>query len=471
MITVTAPGCAWLLPSESVESVRTSHVEAFARSVAIANSEENVFAVDIDGLVAHARAWRQQRCLVESGRRLERQRVLEQRTSPWAWLAWAGEAATAGALSLVASRTWHAAGLALAIPTAVDLGLLARRGSHREVEPLPVDEQLDHSESVACQREPRRQLAITFRGDRGQVVVATDTAGQVELALNTLPRNMFPYQWPLATASYTAGTGQPVAPTPEHAATLVIARGELDDFDSWLMLHADTARAAQVQRARAQLVARLTAEQEALRQKAQTFRNQGDLLRAAAEARACEQVCRLPAPACTALYGEIVDTFVLQQRTLALQAAARGDLPTIEAALYRCQLMDPQRPACRHIEQAALEVRLAPVLARGAAALQLQQFDSVRKVVAQCHALARDAPVCGDLNGRLEQAEQAWKTSQAARLAQAGSKAWGRKQRRLACSKALQCSELDPHQAACSRLLQQCDRAGLRAPAPPTPPP
>ncbi len=461
-----ATGCAWLLPSESVERVANVHTEAFARSLPIASSVESVFSVEVEGLVAHVRAYRQERCLVESGRRIERVRLRSQRSSPWAWLWSATEVAAAGSLATLAQGGWQTAGWVLAVPAAVDLAVLAHRAGQQDTETLPATEQLDHSEAVPCQREPQRNLTIHWRGDRGQTETTTDSAGRSDLALSTLPRQTFPYQWPLATATCNGCNPQPVAPTADDAATLVLARRELDDFDSWLLLHPDTMRASEVQRGRAQAVAKLKGEQDALLATAKSARASGDWIRAAAVARQCEQLCRLPAPACTALYGEIVDAFVLQQRTLALAAAARGDLPAVEAAHYRCQLMDPLRPACRHIEAAAQELRLAPVLQRVEVALKLRDFAAARTALAQCQAIAPGAAQCADGRARVDLVESQWRWDQAASAAQAGSKAWGKRQRAAACARAEQCRSLAPLQPRCAKLVQRCQAAGLLGPLP-----
>jgi hypothetical protein len=85
-----------------------------------------------------------------------------------------------------------------------------------------------------------------------------------------------------------------------------------------------------------------------------------DLIAAAVSLRHCQRLSRLPSPACDGLLRQVEDRFIVRQLEAGQAAAHACAAETAAQALYRCQLMDPTRPACQQLVQLVSEARACP---------------------------------------------------------------------------------------------------------------
>jgi hypothetical protein len=289
----------------------------------------------------------------------------------WTWGIAAGEAAVAVGAWQIADQNWlgernapllWATAAIAAAAAAVDTVAASGWLSAEQSRPAATLQEFEEWRVVQCGRTLLPAAAFAVHGGRADWPAAVDLSGRATLDLSTLPERSFPYQTPFAELSCDGCRRVALAIDPEAGAQLVLARRDVDDLDTWLALHASSALRPQVRAAHRQLLDdQARARQHALRA-AQSAYDQGDLGAAAQAVRGCQSLARTPAPACDALGRLIEDRFAQQQLALGRQAVARGDLDQAEAALYRCSVLDAQRPACGELQRLIAAERDAQAL-------------------------------------------------------------------------------------------------------------
>lgn len=322
--------------------------------------------VAVSGLRAEVTAAAVQRCVVQRMRQVPRTEISWTSYPRWAWGIAAGEAAVAAGAWQLADQNWlgernapllWASAAISAAAAAVDAVAASGWLSREQTRPAPPLQELEDWRVVHCGRTLLPAAAFAVHGGRADWPAAVDLSGRATLDLSALPERSFPYQAPFAELSCDGCRRVALVISPEAGAQLVLARRDVDDLDTWLILHPSSAMRPQVAAAYRQLLDdQARARQHALRA-AQSAYDQGDLGAAAQAVRGCQSLARTPAPACDALGRLIEDRFAQQQLALGRQAVARGDLDQAEAALYRCSVLDAQRPACGELQRLIAEER------------------------------------------------------------------------------------------------------------------
>ncbi len=386
--------------------------------------------VAVSGLRAEVTAAAVQRCVVQRMRQVPRTEISWTSYPRWTWGIAAGEAAVAVGAWQMADQNrqgerstpllWASAAMAAAA-AAVDAVAASGWLSREQSRPAPPLQELEDWRVVQCGRTPLPAAAFAVHGGRADWPAAVDLSGRATLDLSVLPERSFPYQTPFAELSCDGCRRVALAISPEAGAQLVLARRDVDDLDTWLILHASSAMRPQVAAAYRQLLDdQARARQHALRA-AQSAYDQGDLGAAAQAVRGCQSLARTPAPACDALGRLIEDRFVQQQLALGRLAVARGDLDQAEAALYRCSVLDAQRPACGELQRLIAEEREAQAR-RSQALVDARQnardtglrlalrrpcrrvaSTACRAAVARCLALSPQHRECLQLDQRIRQ--------------------------------------------------------------------
>lgn len=357
-------GCA--APFATTTVTQLGPPQRSERTTVIADSTSRRLLVQVDGLQVRGRTEVVQQCLRETVATRSRRDEQTVRAAPWLWAATVGGSLTS--VGLVALRetqaqdlttqaqgfvnrpTWlEISSVALAVPALVGWVALALwHGKTATVQREPVEAILRNT-LIACEERPAPLLPVRVRGGRGDLALISDDNAQFVSDMRTWPARLFPWQSPFASVDCPGCAAVPLAPDASSAVALLLPRQDLDDFETWLALHPVADARATILAARDSEVVRQRASQmEALRG-AQLDADKGDLIAAAIGLRRCQTLSRLPSPACDALLRTVEDRFVVGQLQLGEAAAARGDLGQLAAALYRCRLMDSDRPACRRL--------------------------------------------------------------------------------------------------------------------------
>ena len=258
-----------------------------------------------------------------------------------------------------------------------DVWLLAGQGRAPQTLQLAPLEDFGQWRLTTCGSAPAVGVELTFRGGRADWHAALDPSGCVTLAVDQLPARSFPYQRPLAEVMCSGCGTAELALDADAAAALVLARRDLEDLETWLVLHPGHHRGSGVADARQQLLLGQRAQREQARRAAELALEQGDLASAAQAVRRCQEVARSPAPACDALGRQVDDRFVALQLAQGRRALGLGAVAEAEAALYRCTLVERQRPACLDLERSIVAFR--------------QQLADAKHELAEQQRRARDA--------------------------------------------------------------------------------
>ncbi len=308
-------------------------------------------------------------CVALGGTRTTQFAVTDLHYGAPAWLAWAGELAVGAAV--VASQVaglaprsaagdgLAAAGATLVVAAIVDAALMASAALRPADRVLPAIDVAAVPALVTCGRPLPAETTVTLHSDRGAISAPTDPSGTAVFDAAQWPAAAFPYALPLAKAHCELAEPQPVVLQASAAATLVLARSDLDDMETWLYLHPGDRQRGAVQTARDHLQNRQRAEQrQALAQARQALADE-DLALAATAARRCRDASQLPAPACDALLRLVNDRFIERQLALAQTAIRAGHWQAARDAHYRCQLVDRERPGCLQLALAIDAAELA----------------------------------------------------------------------------------------------------------------
>lgn len=353
-------GCAAVWSGQTQQRIATGAAGWSETSSPLHGDSVREIEVAVSGLRAEVSLAAVQRCVVQRMRQVPRTEISWTSYPRWAWGIAAGEAAVAAGAWQLADQNWlgernapllWASAAIAAAAAAVDAVAASGWLSREQTRPAPPLQELEDWRVVHCGRTPIPAAPFAVHGGRADWPGAVDLSGRATLDLLALPERSFPYQTPFAELSCDGCRRVALAIAPEAGAQLVLARRDIDDLDTWLVLHASNGLHPQVAAARKQLLDdQARARQTALRA-AQSAYDQGDLGAAAQAVRGCQSLARTPAPACDALGRLIEDRFAQQQLALGRQAVAKGDLDQAEAALYRCTVLDAQRPACGELQQ------------------------------------------------------------------------------------------------------------------------
>lgn len=363
---VLLQGCATLLTSRPNSRVVVAESMESEQISALQEAPVPQISLRVDQLRAHVQLQAMRRCVAQKVH--TRPRVEETWTTyvSWGWFLAAAEAGAGAAAwqagkeavdGSLANWAWAGAALALIGATAVDVWHLGGQNPQRRQLPLASQEEFGSWRLVTCGSEAVNGGELTLHGGRADWRAAVDASGSATIAVDELPMRSFPYQRPLAEIACGGCSPVPLVIDPAFAAQLVIARMDLEDLETWLLLHGGHPDAPRVAAERAKLVQAQQSVRLQARRAAESALEQGDLASAAQAVRRCQDAAKTPAPACDELGRRVEDRFVAIQLDQGRRALARGAPAEAEAAHYRCTLIDRQRPACQELERLLASAR------------------------------------------------------------------------------------------------------------------
>lgn len=323
-------------------------------------------ALDLSHLQVHVQVAAVRRCVAQQ---FVSQARTEQRWTgfpPWAWTIVAAEAGAGLASSrfgLQASENsasfwpWMAAAALWTGLAAADAWQLATQGQQRQSAPLPPLEEFGSWRLTPCGEEPAPGVEIAVRGGRAAWNTSVGLSGAATIAVDQLPARSFPYQRPFAEVTCAGCASAELTLEAEAAADLVLQRLDLEDLETWLVLHPGHALGQRVASARQQVIQAQRLDREQARRAAELALSQDDLASAGQAVRRCQDAARSPAPLCDELGRRVEDRFVAIQLDQGKRALARGAAGEAEAAHYRCTLVERLRPACQELQRLIAEHR------------------------------------------------------------------------------------------------------------------